>query len=317
MIVTCPNCTTKFRVRDDSVPEEGAQLKCASCSTVFMAYAPKKSDEDIKTIVEKLKAAKEAATERAKAVEAELHPLKLRLANFEIELQKLRTQNLQLSQEADDLRRGREAIERRFHDEVSRLKDELNAARSHGHEDAELRAKLAALSTENETWRSRAEDANHLKDEVVRLQADLLKVKASTALGTPEEVRRLQAALDVAQRTTGKLTVELESARQELAQAEGGGSVESGAAKERDHYRNEAERLRKQLALMVDDGREFVDPDELLNSVGPLLWGLDNAIEYISPFAGTEPLLQGHFRQLQLLSGVIHRLKKASDDALE
>ncbi len=312
MIVTCPNCTTKFRVRDDSVPEEGAQLKCATCSTVFMAYAPKKSDEDIKTIVERLKTSKEAAVERAKALEAELTALRTRFSNFESELQKLRTQNLQLTQETDDLRRGREAVERRFHDELSRLKDELAAAKTHSLASSSLQAQLEASQKEVEVYKAQAQQAGQLKDDIVRLQADLLKAKATAALGSNEDVRKLQAALDVAERTTGKLTVDLESTRQELEALKRDGG--KGDGKDAEQYRAEAERLRKQLAMVVDSGREFVDPADLLAAVGPLVWGLDNAIEYIEPFAGTEPLLQGHFRQLQLLSGVIHRLQKSADD---
>lgn len=311
MIVTCPNCTTKFRVRDDSVPEEGAQLKCATCSTVFMAYAPKKSDEDIKTIVERLKTTKEAAVERVRSLEGEVGTLRTRLQNFEGELQKLRTQNLQLNQETDDLRRGREAIERRFHDEVSRLKDELLAAKAQSIASGPIQAELESAQKEAELYKAQAQEAGRLKDDIVRLQGDLLKAKATAALGSNEDVQKLKAALDMAERTTGKLTFDLESTRQELEnlKREGG-----GGDKDAEHYRAEAERLRKQLAMVVDSGRELIDADELLAAVGPLLWGLDNAIEYIGPFAGTEPLLQGHFRQLQLLSGVIHRLQKSADD---
>lgn len=37
MIVTCPGCTTKFRVKDEMIPAGGAKMKCPKCSTMFAA----------------------------------------------------------------------------------------------------------------------------------------------------------------------------------------------------------------------------------------------------------------------------------------
>jgi predicted Zn finger-like uncharacterized protein len=42
VIVTCPSCTSKYRVKDDAVPAGGAELECPSCKTVFVAYPPKR-----------------------------------------------------------------------------------------------------------------------------------------------------------------------------------------------------------------------------------------------------------------------------------
>lgn len=40
MIVTCPRCSAKYRVRNESVPEEGARLRCPSCDALFLAKLP-------------------------------------------------------------------------------------------------------------------------------------------------------------------------------------------------------------------------------------------------------------------------------------
>ena len=40
MIVTCPGCTSKYRVRNDAVPSEGARMRCPKCSTLFLAKPP-------------------------------------------------------------------------------------------------------------------------------------------------------------------------------------------------------------------------------------------------------------------------------------
>jgi hypothetical protein len=46
----------------------------------------------------------------------------------------------------------------------------------------------------------------------------------------------------------------------------------------------------------------------LIGAVSPMLWGLEQAIRYLEPFAAGEPEMAGHLRQLQLLQGVLKRL---------
>lgn len=40
MIVTCPGCTSKYRVRNEAVPAEGARMRCPKCETLFLAKPP-------------------------------------------------------------------------------------------------------------------------------------------------------------------------------------------------------------------------------------------------------------------------------------
>lgn len=46
MIVTCPNCETRYNLPDDKVPEGGAKVKCSKCSQVFKAEHPPATPED-------------------------------------------------------------------------------------------------------------------------------------------------------------------------------------------------------------------------------------------------------------------------------
>lgn len=40
MIVTCPGCSSKYRVRNESVPADGARMRCPKCETLFLAKPP-------------------------------------------------------------------------------------------------------------------------------------------------------------------------------------------------------------------------------------------------------------------------------------
>jgi predicted Zn finger-like uncharacterized protein len=40
MIVTCPGCSSKYRVRNEAVPADGARMRCPKCETLFLAKPP-------------------------------------------------------------------------------------------------------------------------------------------------------------------------------------------------------------------------------------------------------------------------------------
>jgi predicted Zn finger-like uncharacterized protein len=40
MIVTCPGCASKYRVRNEAVPPDGARMRCPKCETLFLAKPP-------------------------------------------------------------------------------------------------------------------------------------------------------------------------------------------------------------------------------------------------------------------------------------
>ncbi|CCH49787.1 DUF3426 domain-containing protein [Pseudodesulfovibrio piezophilus] len=46
MIVTCPNCQTRYNLPDDKVPAGGAKVKCSKCAHVFKAELPAATPED-------------------------------------------------------------------------------------------------------------------------------------------------------------------------------------------------------------------------------------------------------------------------------
>ena len=46
----------------------------------------------------------------------------------------------------------------------------------------------------------------------------------------------------------------------------------------------------------------------LIGAVGPLLWGLEQAIAYLTTLSATDPALPNHLRQLQILHAVLKRL---------
>lgn len=46
MIITCPNCATKFNLPDSKIPAGGAKVKCSKCANVFKVTPPVLEPED-------------------------------------------------------------------------------------------------------------------------------------------------------------------------------------------------------------------------------------------------------------------------------
>jgi len=53
MIVTCPNCQTRYNLPDDKIPAGGAKVKCSKCSHVFKAELPPATpEEEVESLLE-------------------------------------------------------------------------------------------------------------------------------------------------------------------------------------------------------------------------------------------------------------------------
>ncbi len=46
MIIECPNCHTKFNVKDELIPEEGRKVKCSKCKNIFIAHKTKPEEKE-------------------------------------------------------------------------------------------------------------------------------------------------------------------------------------------------------------------------------------------------------------------------------
>lgn len=44
MIITCPDCSAKYKVRDELIPDQGKKVRCKKCSAVFRAYLDGRMD---------------------------------------------------------------------------------------------------------------------------------------------------------------------------------------------------------------------------------------------------------------------------------
>jgi predicted Zn finger-like uncharacterized protein len=54
MIVTCPNCQTRYNLPDAKVPAGGAKVKCSKCAHVFKTSSPPASpEEEVESLLEK------------------------------------------------------------------------------------------------------------------------------------------------------------------------------------------------------------------------------------------------------------------------
>nr|WP_287411854.1 DUF3426 domain-containing protein [Pseudodesulfovibrio sp.] len=53
MIVTCPNCETRYNLPDDKVPAGGTKVKCSKCAQVFKAeHPPVTPEEEVEALLE-------------------------------------------------------------------------------------------------------------------------------------------------------------------------------------------------------------------------------------------------------------------------
>lgn len=74
MFLTCPECSTKFTVADDAIPEMGRKVKCGSCSHV---WHQEPMPAEVKEEIEEVKKSqsenlKQAVAEKAQGIEPQL-----------------------------------------------------------------------------------------------------------------------------------------------------------------------------------------------------------------------------------------------------
>ncbi len=50
MIIVCPECSTKFNVSSDRIPDGGAKVRCARCKHVFLAEKPPEAPEVVEEL---------------------------------------------------------------------------------------------------------------------------------------------------------------------------------------------------------------------------------------------------------------------------
>ena len=289
MIVTCPGCSAKYRVRDEAVPQGGAELRCPSCNALFMAHPPRHSDNEIAGAMDKLTRAKETAEHRLAELEGRRTDTdrraldaERRAQEAEARLQQAEAQVIVLNSELQGARGEARGAQAPLENEIVRLREELQRLAARANHAAEADARVQQLT-----------------DELVRARA---------AANHAPEVDRLTDEIQSAQITTGRLLNELEAERQKHA------SADSDARR--------VHELQQELARLRDDlsragPRNAVPPNiaSLVAAIAPMLWGLEQTLQYLEPFAGNEAALANHVRQLHLLYGVLKRLTEEAGAA--
>ncbi len=66
MIISCPECSTRFRVDESKIPAQGAKIRCARCKHIFAVAAP----EPEPLVEEPLPAAEDVAEDKPQAADA-------------------------------------------------------------------------------------------------------------------------------------------------------------------------------------------------------------------------------------------------------
>lgn len=337
MIVTCPNCSSKYRVRDEVVPPEGAQLKCPECGTLFVAHPPKHSDGELREALTRVTAAKETAEKELDEIRRELERvrkeaaktretlehdvarlrregelLRPELVRLEAEAQKLRddltrerTDTLRLREQAAALLAKADATGER-EQRILALEQELSLAREQLHLQREERAQMTRL-----------------REEVARLHEELARARVARAeADSSHEVAELKEQLSLAQKTVGRLTTELETAQEvigrqqvelrALKEARASGSEDASARVAQ--LEAEIARLKEQLSRTAGADPRNQQLAALVAGVTPMLWGLEQAIHHFEPTAKQQADLALHLRHLQLLSGVLKRLSESLNE---
>lgn len=254
MIVTCPSCASKYRVRDDAVPAGGAELECPSCKAMFVAFPPKRTIGEHTGVDQRAPIIDPG--ERARELEAAL----------------------------TSMTAAREELMRRVRDkdvDIARLTARASAAE----------ASVASLTAELAAAQQRAGDSH-----------ELLALK-QLALDLQRRERAMAAELEVANSLIASLKAEVQVLRSGASSA-----AQTQAAQRIEQLQADVERLRAQVATQSTAGATSTSTRSLIAAVGPMLWGLEQSVGYLEQFAGNEPALAQHVKQLHLLQKVLKRL---------
>ncbi len=294
MIVTCPTCNSKYRVRDEAVPPEGAELQCPSCSALFVAHPPRVDTEQVTAALETVTRARDVAEQRLADVERRLGDAERRSVEAERRLADAERRSVDAERRLTDAERRSAESDRRLVDTERRGADAERRS-------ADLERQLATA----------VEQARRLTDDLAHARGEAADgAAARQALFEAQKKQKTTAAeLDVANALIGTLQSEvngLRSAANPAALTQASQKVTTLQA-ELAQARDELERLRRAPASSGT-------PPELaglIAAVGPMLWGLEQALVYLEQFSGSEPVLAGHVKQLRLLQKVLTRLAES------
>jgi predicted Zn finger-like uncharacterized protein len=241
VIVTCPSCASKYRVRDEAVPPGGAELQCPSCHSMFLAHPPKADVEQVAGALEKATRARESAEQRAQELER------------------------QLTVAAE--------TNRRLTDDLARSR----AAAADGAEVVVVKQQLFEAQKKQKASAAEVEVANSL---IATLQGEVnvLRTSAQHASQATQKVSSLNAEI-------ARLRVQVDELQAKLEASTSSSPPTAGASPEL---------------------------QGLIGAVGPMLWGLEQALGYLEQFAANEATLASHVKQLQLLQKVLARLVAAA-----
>jgi predicted Zn finger-like uncharacterized protein len=263
VIVTCPSCDSKYRVRDEAVPPEGAELQCPTCSAVFVAQRPKVDADAVAGALEKMTRAREAAELRVLELEKELAAAK---AGADELMRRGGSKEVELARALDDAARA-DARAQAAEQSVRRLTEEVSRSRV-----------------------------------VAGDQAELLSVKQQL-FDAQKRQRGLQAELEVANALVASLQTDVTVLRSNNSVA-----AQSDAAKKIAALQAELETLRAQADMVEVPSSQT---QSMIAAIGPMLWGLDQSVAYLEHFAGNEPTLAGHVKQLRLLQKLLQKLAES------
>jgi len=287
VIVTCPSCSSKYRVRDEAVPPEGAELQCPTCNAHFVAQRPKSDVEQLSAALEQVTRTRDLAEARSKELEAQL-------ANGGDAHRRLQDEAARLRSAALDAA----DTQRRLNDEVARLRaaaaadaeqqrrltDEVVRLRASAGDTAELAQARAQLFDAQKKHRAAAAEVEVANSVITTLQTEVNTLRAQ--LANPPALAQATQRATTLQAEVNKLKERVDAAEAELARA----PVSSSSP---------PAELAPELAGLV-------------GAITPMLWGLEQALGYLEQFASGEPTLASHVRQLRLLQKVLTRLGEAT-----